>query len=97
VGDCFVLNILQEGNYQTLIKHFLQRFAPGSDRFAGVKTYSVAKAPVLAEALAYLECQVVSRMECSDHWLVYSTVQAGRVSKAEELTAVHHRKIGNHY
>ncbi len=97
VGDRFVLNILEEGKSQALIKHFLKRFAPGSDRFAGVKTYSVNNAPVLAEALAYLECQVVSRMECSDHWIVYSTIQSGRVSKTEGLTAVHHRKIGNHY
>jgi len=97
VGDRFVLNILEEGKSQALIKYFLKRFAPGSDRFAGVKTYSVNNAPVLAEALAYLECQVVSRMECSDHWIVYSTIQSGRVSKTEGLTAVHHRKIGNHY
>lgn len=97
VGDRFVLNVLEEGNYQTLIKHFLKRFAPGSDRFAGVKIYSVNGSPVLADALAYLECQVASRMECSDHWIVYSTIQAGRVSKTEALSAVHHRKIGNHY
>ncbi|HEY9647889.1 MAG TPA: diflavin flavoprotein, partial [Chroococcidiopsis sp.] len=39
VGDRFVLNILEEGNYQTLMKHFLKRFPPGGDRFAGIKTY----------------------------------------------------------
>ena len=26
-----------------------------------------------------------------------ATVDAGRVSKSEALTAVHHRKVGNHY
>ncbi len=36
-GDRFVLNVLQEGNYQSLMKHFLKRFAPGADRFEGVK------------------------------------------------------------
>jgi flavorubredoxin len=34
---------------------------------------------------------------CGDHWAVYSTVYAGRVSDPDALTAVHHRKVGNHY
>jgi flavin reductase (DIM6/NTAB) family NADH-FMN oxidoreductase RutF len=98
VGDRFVLNILEEGNYQTLMKHFLKRFAPGADRFAQVKTeVAVNGSPILADALAYLECEVATRMECSDHWLVYAIVDLGRVSDLNALTAVHHRKVGNHY
>jgi flavorubredoxin/flavin reductase (DIM6/NTAB) family NADH-FMN oxidoreductase RutF len=98
VGDRFVLNVLEEGNYQTLMKHFLKRFAPGADRFEGVKTQPAENgAPILTDALAYMECEVVSRMDCGDHWAVYSTVYAGRVSKPDALTAVHHRKVGNHY
>jgi len=98
VGDRFVLNVLEEGNYQLLMKHFLKRFAPGADRFAGVKTYPATNgSPILAEALAYLECEVTSRMECSDHWIVYSTVDVGRISNPDALTAIHHRKVGNHY
>ncbi len=98
VGDRFVLNVLEEGNYQALMKHFLKRFPPGADRFAGVKTQPAENgSPILTDALAYIECKVVSRMECSDHWIVYSTVDNGRVSKSEALTAVHHRKVGNHY
>lgn len=98
VGDRFVLNVLEEGNYQTLMKHFLKRFAPGADRFEGVKTQPAENgAPILSDALAYMECEVVSRMDCGDHWAVYSTVYAGRVSKPDSLTAVHHRKVGNHY
>ncbi|HBB31138.1 MAG TPA: diflavin flavoprotein A [Cyanobacteria bacterium UBA8803] len=98
VGDRFVLNILEEGNYQKLMKHFLKRFPPGADRFEGVKTQSASNgSPILTDALAYLECHVVSRMELSDHWVVYATVDTGRVSKADALTAVHHRKVGNYY
>ncbi|MGV2828523.1 diflavin flavoprotein [Myxosarcina sp. GI1(2024)] len=98
IGDRFVLNVLEEGNYQHLIKHFLKRFPPGADRFAGVKTVPANNgSPIIAESLAYIECQVESRLECSDHWIVYSIVQAGRVAKLDALTAVHHRKIGNHY
>ena len=98
VGDRFVLNVLEEGNYQGLMKHFLKRFPPGADRFEGVRTYPATNgSPILADALAYLECEVTSRTECGDHWIVYSTVLVGRVSKPDALTAVHHRKVGNHY
>ncbi len=98
VGDRFVLNILEEGNYQPLMKHFLKRFAPGADRFQGVKTQPAENgAPILTDALAYVECEVVSRMDCGDHWAVYSTAYAGRVSNPDAMTAVHHRKVGNHY
>lgn len=98
VGDSFVLNVLEEGKYQPLMKHFLKRFKPGADRFAGVDTQTAENgSPILNDALAYLECEVVSRMECSDHWVVYSKVTAGRVSSPDGMTAVHHRKVGNHY
>ena len=98
VRDRFVLNVLEEGKYQNLMKHFLKRFKPGADRFAGVNTQTASNgSPILTDALAYLECEVVTRMECSDHWIVYSKVNDGRVSNPDALTAVHHRKVGNHY
>lgn len=97
-GDKFVLNVLEEGNYQTLMRHFLKRFAPGADRFAGVKTQPATNgSPILTDALAYMECEVVSRMELSDHHIVYAIVDNGRVSNPDALPAVHHRKVGNHY
>jgi flavin reductase (DIM6/NTAB) family NADH-FMN oxidoreductase RutF len=98
VGDRFVLNALEEGNHLHLMKHFLKRFSPGADRFAGIKTQIAENgSPILTDALAYLECTVTTRMETSDHWIVYSTVDAGRVSKPDALTAVHHRKVANYY
>ncbi|RAM51365.1 MAG: diflavin flavoprotein A [Hapalosiphonaceae cyanobacterium JJU2] len=98
VGDKFVLNVLEEGNYQELKKHFLKRLHPGADRFAGVKTQTAKNgSPILTDALAYMECEVKSSMECSDHWLLYCTVADGRVSKPDGLTAVRHRKVGNYY
>jgi flavin reductase (DIM6/NTAB) family NADH-FMN oxidoreductase RutF len=97
VGDRFVLNALEEGNYQELKKHFLKRLPPGADRFAGIKTQNAKNgSPILTDALAYMECEVTSSMECSDHWILYCTVQEGRVSK-DGLTAVRHRKVGNYY
>jgi flavorubredoxin/flavin reductase (DIM6/NTAB) family NADH-FMN oxidoreductase RutF len=98
VGDKFILNILEEGNYQALMRHFLKRFAPGADRFAGVKTQTTKDgSPVLTDALAYLECEVASRLACNDHHIVYATISNGRVAKDSGLTAVHHRRVGNHY
>ncbi|NJM73266.1 MAG: MBL fold metallo-hydrolase [Scytonema sp. RU_4_4] len=98
VGNKFVLNVLEEGNYQELKKHFLKRLLPDADRFAGVKTQTAKNGcPILTDALAYMECEVVSSIECSDHWLLYCTVQDGRVSKPDGLTAVRHRKVGTYY
>ncbi|MEM1251727.1 MAG: diflavin flavoprotein [Cyanobacteria bacterium P01_H01_bin.21] len=96
--DSFVLNILEEGNYQPLMRHFLKRFSPGADRFAGVATYDANNgSPILADALAYLECRVISRIDAGDHWLINCSTDIGRVAHPNGLTAVHHRKAGNHY
>ena len=97
-GNQFVLNILKEGNHIGLMKHFLKPFGPGQDRFADVATEeSVNGSPILADALAYLECTVKNRMESGDHWLVYATVENGKVLNQDGVTAVHHRKSATHY
>ncbi len=99
VGDRFVLNVLREDNFQPLLRHFLKRFPPGADRFEGVNILeNVAKGgPILAGALAYLSCCVEKRLEGPDHWIVYAVVEQGNISDTDVRTAVHHRKVGNHY
>ena len=99
VGDRFVLNVLRQDNHQTLLRHFLKRFPPGADRFAGIHTLDgVAEGgPILSDALAFLGCQVEQRLEAPDHWIIYAVVEQGNVADAEAATAVHHRKVGNHY
>uniref|UniRef100_UPI003F69BAAA diflavin flavoprotein n=1 Tax=Vulcanococcus sp. TaxID=2856995 RepID=UPI003F69BAAA len=99
VGDRFVLNILREDNHQGLLRHFLKRFPPAADRFAGVSTLDgVAEGgPVLGDALAFLGCRVLQRMEGPDHWIIYAEVEQGNVADSQASTAVHHRKVGNHY
>jgi flavorubredoxin len=99
VGDRFVLNILGEQNHQQLLRHFLRRFPPGADRFAGVNLLEGAAAggPVLGDALAFLGCRVAQRMEGPDHWIIYAVVEEGNVADTTAATAVHHRKVGNHY
>jgi flavin reductase (DIM6/NTAB) family NADH-FMN oxidoreductase RutF len=80
------------------MKQFLQPFAPGANRFAGLDLErSPAGQPVLREALAWLECSVKQRMECGDHWLIYAEVNAGAVLDAEATTAVHQRRSGANY
>ena len=97
-GDKFVVNILEEGKHLGLMKHFLKPFAPGEDRFAGVATDEGDNGcPILMDSLSYLECTVENRLECGDHWLVYGVVTNGKLLKADGVTAVHHRKSGNHY
>ena len=99
VGDRFVLNVLRDDNHQALMRHFLKRFRPGADRFEGVSVLEgVADGgPVLGDALAYLGCRVEQRMEGPDHWIIYAVVEQGNVADTEAITAVHHRKVGNHY
>jgi flavin reductase (DIM6/NTAB) family NADH-FMN oxidoreductase RutF len=96
-GTPFVLNILQEGQHLALMKHFLKPFSPGEDRFANIETTKAENGgPILAEALAYLECRVEQRMECGDHWLLYAIAEKGKVLH-QGLTAIHHRKSGSYY
>ncbi len=99
VGDNFVVNVLKDDNYQILLRHFLKRFPPGADRFEGVNILKdVAKGgPVLADSLAFLSCRVEKRLETPDHWIIYSIVEQGNISDTHANTAIHHRKVGNHY
>ena len=98
VGDAFVLNCLGEGEYAGLMKHFLQRFPAGADRFAGVEWSPAGNGvPALAGAISYLECKVVSRMETADHWVTYAEVTSGQVNRPDARTAVHRRVVANYY
>ena len=97
-GDNFVLNVLQEGKYIGLMKHFLKPFAPGEERFTGVETETAENGcPILKDALAYIECRIANRMECGDHWLIYGVAEQGELLQSEGVTAIHHRKSGTHY
>jgi flavorubredoxin/flavin reductase (DIM6/NTAB) family NADH-FMN oxidoreductase RutF len=95
-GNKFVVNILTEG--REIRKHFMNVYTPGQDRFAGLATEEASNGSViLSGALSYLECSVQSRMEVGDHWLVYATVNDGKVLNQDGVTAVHHRKSGSYY
>ncbi len=98
IGDGFALNVLAAGRETGAMKQFLQPFAPGADRFAGLElTSTPGGQPILPEGLAWLECKVKQRMECGDHWLIYAQVDAGGVLDASGATAVHQRRSGANY
>jgi len=97
-GDCFALNVLAAGKELGPMKQFLQRFPPGSDRFAGLELeVSPGGQPLLPDALAWLEATVVQRMECGDHWVLYAQVTAGGLWDEAGQTALHHRRSGAFY
>jgi len=97
-GDRFCLNVLAAGRETGPMKQFLQPFAPGADRFAGLELETTPDGqPVLPEALAWLEATVKQRMECGDHWLVYAEVSHGGLLDAASTTAVHQRRSGANY
>ncbi len=97
-GDLFALNILNENNYQKLLKQFLQPFSPGANRLSGLELLSSpGDQPILPEALAWIEGCVTQRMECGDHWLIYAEVLHGKVLNQNGITAIHHRRTGATY
>ncbi|MFM7559665.1 diflavin flavoprotein [Cylindrospermopsis raciborskii] len=91
----FIVNILAEG--REIRKHFMKVYEPGQDRFKGLDITEGNGGVILNGALAYLECTVQSRMEVGDHWLVYATVNGGKVLNQDGMTAIHHRKSASFY
>jgi flavin reductase (DIM6/NTAB) family NADH-FMN oxidoreductase RutF len=95
-GASFVLNILDDSQTD-MIAHFGRGFLRGAGAFKGVEVdRSESVAPVLTEALAYLECTIVARHETGDHDLVIGEVRGGRLL-GDGHPMVHIRKSGFHY
>lgn len=94
VGDRFVLNILKEGS--PLVRQFQQAQRLGEQQLAtlGLKS-AESGAPILLDALAYLECTVESRMNCGNHSLIYAVVESGELLQSSGLTAIQHRKTSS--
>eukprot|EP00775_Hariotina_reticulata_P010362 gene10362-10520_t len=95
----FAVSLVPESGVKNIMKAMSRPFAAGADRLADLETVEspVSGCPVLADAHATMDCSVVSRMEAGDHWIVYAQVEAGKLKNDAELTAVLHRKVGNHY
>ena len=95
-GATFVLNVLDD-TQTDMIAHFGRGFDPDEPAFERLAVDRPDGAPpVLTEALAYLECQVVDRIPAGDHDLFLGRVLAGTLLE-EGQPMVHIRKNGLHY
>jgi 3-hydroxy-9,10-secoandrosta-1,3,5(10)-triene-9,17-dione monooxygenase reductase component len=58
---------------------------PGSDRFANVAwTPGRGGAPLLTDALAYVECELATEYPGGDHWIVVGRVDDVRISPTRD-------------
>jgi 3-hydroxy-9,10-secoandrosta-1,3,5(10)-triene-9,17-dione monooxygenase reductase component len=58
---------------------------PGADRFASLEwAHGHGGVPLLADALATLECTIVAEHAAGDHWIVVGRVEAARIAPADQ-------------
>src|SRR5438105_4690226 len=73
-GASFTLNVLDDSQTD-MIGHFGKGFSPDEDAFADLElSREESSAPVLSEALAFLNCRVEARYAPGDHWLIVARV-----------------------
>lgn len=90
----FAVNTLGEHNRE-LLRLFMK--AEG-DPFAGhALVENPHGVPIFAEALAWLVCRVVGKMETGDHWLYVAEVLEGSLQKEHEQPMVRIRRNGFSY
>jgi 3-hydroxy-9,10-secoandrosta-1,3,5(10)-triene-9,17-dione monooxygenase reductase component len=59
--------------------------APGADRFAGLDwKLGPGGAPLLTDALATIECEIVAEHPAGDHWIVVGQVDALQISPIKD-------------
>lgn len=93
----FVLNQVPAG-HKTLIRHFARGYAPGESAFDGLPLGpEVEGGVVLAEALAYLACEVSAKLDGPDHCVFLAQVMAGALLRGEAEPMIHVRRSGHHY
>jgi 3-hydroxy-9,10-secoandrosta-1,3,5(10)-triene-9,17-dione monooxygenase reductase component len=77
----FGVNVLGRGH-----ERFVRRASPtGADRFAGLD-WALGRrgVPLVADALATLECDIVAEYPAGDHWIVVGRVTDARWSPVDE-------------
>ncbi|MBX3424824.1 MAG: flavin reductase family protein [Pirellulales bacterium] len=94
-GQPFVINVVGEGQTQFL-KHFGKGFEPDAPAFEGVAVRPCGRGvPILAEAIAHLECEPASHVDSGDHRIFLARVVRGHAGDAAPM--VHVRKNGLNY
>ena len=87
-AGAFAVSILSHGQLE-LARHFGTQSGRAVDKLAGQRWQAAHRgAPVLLDALAYLECLLVGRHPAGDHELVLGQVVGGRllVPEARPMT-----------
>jgi flavin reductase (DIM6/NTAB) family NADH-FMN oxidoreductase RutF len=84
-AGAFAVSILSRGQLE-LARHFGTQSGRAVDKLAGQRWQAAHRgAPVLLDALAYLECLLVGRHPAGDHELVLGQVVGGRLLAPEAL------------
>jgi flavin reductase (DIM6/NTAB) family NADH-FMN oxidoreductase RutF len=67
-------------------EHFVARATPaGADRFAGLDwAPGPGDVPLVRDALASLECEIVAEHPAGDHWIVVAAVRDLHVAPIQE-------------
>lgn len=95
-GAALAVNVIAEGQ-KGLVAHFGKGFDADEPAFAGLKVHRHAgSAPLLNDALAYLDCRVEGRFDAGDHVLILARVVGGAVQHDGRPT-IHVRRSGLNY
>jgi flavin reductase (DIM6/NTAB) family NADH-FMN oxidoreductase RutF len=90
----FTVSVLARGQLE-LAGHFGCRSGRHGDKLAGTRWRATASgAPVLLDAIAWLECRVVGQITAGDHELVLGEVTGGEVL-ARGVEPLGYRETGN--
>jgi flavin reductase (DIM6/NTAB) family NADH-FMN oxidoreductase RutF len=95
-GSAFTINIL-DACQTDMVAHFGRGFDPGQPAFLDLEIERPdGGAPILTDALGYLQCRVSGRCAVGDHELILGMILGGRVL-GDGQPMVHVRKSGSHY
>jgi flavin reductase (DIM6/NTAB) family NADH-FMN oxidoreductase RutF len=85
-GGGFAVSVLSRDQLD-LARHFGTRSGRETDKLAGISWRAGRTgAPILAEALAYLECRLTGRIPAGDHEIVIARPVAGEILRPDAIT-----------
>jgi 3-hydroxy-9,10-secoandrosta-1,3,5(10)-triene-9,17-dione monooxygenase reductase component len=92
----FVINIMGKDSTEAL-RRFWNGVPPGTDPFEGLDTGSYETGiPVLRDAVGFLECKFMTKLESGDHHLIVGEIlNGGRLGASEPMVRI--RKNGFEY
>lgn len=98
-GGKFNLSMLAEGKAKPIVKELSKPYRPQEDRSMNVATEVSEnnQCLYLKDAVSYVECTVKNRLEAGDHYILYATVDNGKLLDEGATTAVHFRRSGSNY